>query len=62
VLAWLDEYLVDGVYEAASVILQLFHGFFVTLQNARIGRYAMMMLFGAAIIAVIVVIWGPGAL
>lgn len=62
VLAWLDEYVVDGIYEAGSVILQLFHGFFVTLQNARIGRYAMMMLFGAVVIVLIVVTWGPGTL
>ncbi len=60
VLAWIDEYLVDGIYEAGSVITQLFHGFFVTLQNGRIGRYATMMLFGAAAIALIIVFWGPG--
>lgn len=62
VLAWLDEYLVDGIYEAGSVILQLFHGFFVTLQNARTGRYAAMMLLGAAVIAVIVAVCGQGTL
>lgn len=54
VFAWIDEYLVDGLYEAGSVILQLFHGFFVTLQNGRTSRYAAMMLFGAAAIAIII--------
>jgi len=59
IFAWIDEYIVDGIYEAGSVILQLFHGFFVTLQNARVGRYAAVMLLGAALIAVIITFF-PG--
>lgn len=62
VLAWLDEYILDGIFEAGSVILQLFHGFFVTLQNGRVGRYAAVMLFGAALIAVLVTFFGSGRL
>lgn len=58
VFAWVDEYLIDGIYEAGSVILQLFHGFFVTLQNARVGRYAVVMLFGAALIGIIITFFG----
>lgn len=52
-LAWMDEVLVDGMIEAASVTLQLFHGFFVTMQNGRLSRYAVMMLFGAVGVAAI---------
>ncbi len=62
VLSWTDEYLVDGIYEAGSVILQLFHGFFVTLQNGRVGRYAAVMLFGAALIALLLTFFGSGNL
>ena len=54
-LSAVDEYIVDGFVEACSVILQLFHGFFVTLQNARVGRYAVFMLAGAALIAVLLI-------
>lgn len=58
IFAWVDEYLIDGIYEAGAVILQLFHGFFVTLQNARVGRYAVVMLFGAALIGIIITFFG----
>lgn len=59
--AWIDETLIDGLFDAASVILQLFHGFFVTLQNARISRYAMMMLFGAVGLCAIIFYVSGGA-
>ncbi len=58
ILGAVDEYVVNGLFEAGSVILQLFHGFVVTLQNARVGRYAAVMLLGAALIAVIVTFFG----
>jgi NADH-quinone oxidoreductase subunit L len=54
VFAWIDEVLVDGLFEATSVTVQLFHGFFVTLQNGRLSRYALMMLFGAVGVAAII--------
>lgn len=58
VLSAVDDYIINGVYEAGSVIIQLFHGFVVTLQNARVGRYAAVMLLGAALIAIIVTFYG----
>jgi len=60
--AWIDETLIDGLYDAASVIIQLFHGFFVTLQNARISRYALMMLFGAAGLCALILFVYRGAI
>jgi NADH-quinone oxidoreductase subunit L len=61
-LAWVDEHIIDGIYEAVAVIFQLFHGFFVTLQNGRIGRYAGFMLFGAVAVSIIILLFVPGIL
>lgn len=59
VFSWIDEVLISGLYEAISVVLQLFHGFFVTMQNGRITRYATYMLFGAVIIVFIILFVSP---
>ena len=58
-IAWIDEVLVDGLVDAVSVTMQLFHGFFVTLQNGRLSRYAVMMLFGAVGVAAILIFVVP---
>ena len=60
ILALIDTYVVDKVFEAIEVLFMFVHGFLFTLQNGRIGRYASMMLTGAAIIALYIILNGVG--
>lgn len=58
----IDEYLVDGFFEACSVTITLFHNFFANLQNGRVGRYTAIMLFGAVLIMIVITFYGTGKL
>ncbi|MBX7245094.1 MAG: NADH-quinone oxidoreductase subunit L [Candidatus Sumerlaeaceae bacterium] len=52
--AWVDKVVVDGVYELIGAIVRAFHSLVVSFQNGRVGRYAMVMLFGVVAVTILV--------
>ncbi|MCX7962899.1 MAG: NADH-quinone oxidoreductase subunit L [Candidatus Sumerlaea chitinivorans] len=53
---FVDNYLVDGcIYELLALIVRALHSLVIFFQNSRVSRYALVMLFGAAAIATILI-------
>lgn len=55
VSAWVDRVVVDGLFESIAAVIRGAHGAFVGLHNGRATRYAVVMLFGAALITSILI-------
>ena len=60
VIGWIDAVIIDGIFEVGNVTIQLFHGFFVTMQNSRLSRYATVMFVGAVTLTAIIIFVYPG--
>jgi NADH-quinone oxidoreductase subunit L len=56
VAAWVDKVVVDGLYELLAAIVRGLHALVVSLQNGRVSRYALVMLFGAVAVTAILAI------
>jgi NADH-quinone oxidoreductase subunit L len=54
IIAWLDQVVLDGLYELGAMVIRAFHSLLSTTQNSSITRYAMVMLAGAALFVVLI--------
>lgn len=60
IAAWADRVIIDGLFELLAAIARGLHAVVLVFQNGRIPRYALVMLFGAVAILVIVLCTYPG--
>lgn len=51
---FVDNVVVDGVFEFVALVARAFHSILIFFQNGRVSRYALVMLFGAVAITTII--------
>jgi NADH-quinone oxidoreductase subunit L len=54
IVAWIDQVILDGLYELGAMIIRALHSLLSTTQNSSIPRYALAMLGGAALFVVLI--------
>jgi NADH-quinone oxidoreductase subunit L len=56
IIAWLDQVVLDGLYEIGAMVVRAFHSLLSITQNSNLTRYAMVMLGGAALFVVLILL------